>query len=333
MSLIRIIFAAVLLLVAPLAGAWTMHGHRAIADLVWLKLSPAARDAAWRILQTHPDFQRGLADQVPENSAEWSLPRLIFRESAAWPDTVRSYRDTDPAAWSRYHRGNWHWFNDLVWVSAEAEQALISRVEIDRAEDLPSMGEEPRNAVQAIKWTTAILGDPTVADEEQALALAWLLHVGADIHNPVHAVSLFGLPALGNEGDRGGNRICLDDLENWNLHSFWDLQIAGSRGEVDIDARGLLLARELTDEVAAMPIGDGSLWWRESVELARSVVYPQWLRLQAAARIDSDRCDVTSGRIRLSAAYREEARVVAMAQGAKSAVRLAAVLEDVLVSR
>ena len=58
------------------------------------------------------------------------------------------------------------------------------------------------------------------ADTTKAVALAWLLHLVGDIHQPLHCSSRVTPDEALPRGDAGGNTFRLDD--NRNLHGYWD---------------------------------------------------------------------------------------------------------------
>ena len=59
----------------------------------------------------------------------------------------------------------------------------------------------------------------TGTDEEEAIYLAWLMHLIGDIHQPLHC---------SDNRDRGGNEVRLDFFgRNMNLHSVWDGGLLG----------------------------------------------------------------------------------------------------------
>ncbi|HEY0779726.1 MAG TPA: S1/P1 nuclease [Gemmatirosa sp.] len=57
--------------------------------------------------------------------------------------------------------------------------------------------------------------------ESRAIALAWILHLVGDVHQPLHTASR--VTADAPQGDRGGNAVQLiDDGRPTNLHAVWD---------------------------------------------------------------------------------------------------------------
>jgi hypothetical protein len=76
-------------------------------------------------------------------------------------------------------------------------------------------------ASQAIELCSKVLGDTMSAPTDRALALCWIGHLVADVHQPCHAGSLYmeGVFIEAN-GDRGANRIFTK--QNRNMHALWD---------------------------------------------------------------------------------------------------------------
>ncbi len=132
--------------------------------------------------------------------------------------------------------------------------------------------------------------------------------------SPLHAVSRFTreLPT----GDMGGNRVrlCTSPCRE-ELHFFWD----GALGHGS-PTEALALARELPTPVTHL-IADTRIqdWVDESGRIARGVVYGPPIGSGA-------------GPYALTAAYREQARVVARAQVALAGRRLAVLLNTALRS-
>ena len=81
------------------------------------------------------------------------------------------------------------------------------------------------NLVQALETLTQNWCGAT--DAQRALSLAWITHLTADVHQPLHATALYAFPAFirADRGDRGGNDILVvgaSPLRADNLHALWD---------------------------------------------------------------------------------------------------------------
>ncbi len=133
-----------------------------------------------------------------------------FREAATWPDVVKSPRN--PLERTEDHH-NWHYVD----------------YPLDRdGKDGPRPPEQwdghsvPTDLLQAMQMVTAAAPRPGHAAPRQAIDLCWVMHLVGDVHQPLHAVSLYSntYPT----GDQGGNLIHVgtDGNPDTNLHSVWD---------------------------------------------------------------------------------------------------------------
>ena len=108
---------------------------------------------------------------------------------------------------------------------------------------------DPANLIQAMQKVTTEFKDPATKDDRRAIDICWIEHLIGDIHQPLHAVSLYS--ADYPDGDRGGNSIHIrtDSNPNMNLHAFWD----------DIEGvTGPRLPRQPGDDPqAGRPAGEG----------------------------------------------------------------------------
>ena len=111
-------------------------------------------------------------------------------------------------AWHVYHHPTWH-YADFYWD-----------VENRQPRDIPGTGPDSLNAVERIVALRATLVDSSAADTTRAVALAWLLHLVGDVHQPLHCSSRVTSEDPFPRGDRGGNTFALD--AGHNLHAYWD---------------------------------------------------------------------------------------------------------------
>lgn len=69
--------------------------------------------------------------------------------------------------------------------------------------------------------------------ESKQWTFSTLIHVVSDLHQPMHATSLYS--SKFPKGDRGGNRFKITEMKTKNLHQLWDsvLELFSSRNETD----------------------------------------------------------------------------------------------------
>lgn len=171
-------------------------------------------------------------------------------DASCWPDQVRDQPE--------FHRGPWHYLNQPLWLDGEA-----------RLVDNPGQG------LWALNAATRTVKDRQASARERAIALAWVIHLVGDLHQPMHAVT--GFTETFPEGDRGGNRVVVRlGKTPTNLHGFWDS--AGGlywRG-ANRQRLGSIVAG-ITVEYPAGPAAEvrsPNVWASESYALARDLAYP-----------------------------------------------------------
>ena len=285
------------LALAPAAGAWWDAGHETVAALAWRRL-PAAKRTAWAdILRRHPRYAEDFLAAMPPAIAaaggdegravrdEW-----LFRRASVWPDVVRDYDVPDRR--DAFHRGTWHYVNIPLYLTAADEAGVAAKLAAGEAvapnvafevppaagPDDARGGEPGMNVVQALQYNLGVALDEARPDPERAVALCWVLHLGGDVHQPMHAVALFS-DSLLPEGDKGGNDVAVLETPGQpgrNLHAVWDAA-PGQRftaEEVTANTARLLADPGLSAAGAtAAETRDPRAWARESRELARWAVY------------------------------------------------------------
>jgi len=257
-------FAATLALsaLAPRAAyAWDDLGHMVIVRIAWGRLSPAVRDRVTAILSQAP-ADAGLAELRPEAGGERDF--LFAALASTWPDLIR--RD-EPAARHAYHHGDWHYTN-FAW-----------RVEADRTiTTLLAPAPNAVNVVEELARLSAVIRDPSTSAAERAVALAWILHLAGDLHQPLHASSR--ISAADPAGDHGASNFMLDSTTS--LHWYWDKVLTMRYPRLEGESRERWVARVADDVLAntarqssAAAIGslDFTGWARESLALAQQEVY------------------------------------------------------------
>ena len=178
----RKFWATLLLLALPLAAAraWDEGTHRLIDTLAARQLRPEAVQKIEALLP--------LLDTRFHNGRPYDIVT-----AGCWLDDMRGLGKANP--WARWH------YIDIPCTGG-------------RAVSLPP----PPHALSALDEATGILRNRDADPGARAEALAQIMHIVADIHQPLHTAT---------RGDRGGNDVRIAPLlENGaapsNLHAFWD---------------------------------------------------------------------------------------------------------------
>jgi hypothetical protein len=201
---------------------------------------------------------------------------------ASWADDVR--RDQPNTA-------PWHYVN----------------IEITDSAYVPARDCRENNCiVAALETQIAVLSDHSRSDADRATALRWVVHLVADIHQPLHA---------GERGDRGGNDIKVTfNGKRTTLHALWDSGLLLSYGQTDGE-----MVRDILNEVGRRTDLAGLLatrpqqWATGSHNQARDYVY----------RYLPPSLDITPE-------YAEGARPIIRERLLRAGIRLAQVLENAL---
>jgi len=283
----RKIFLITALLAIPAAAsqAWDESGHLLIGEIAARKLRPEAVQKIESLLPLlDPRFNEGR----PYNLVTAGL----------WLDDQRG-RGKKANPWSR-----WHYI------------------------DVPCAGNSfveppPPHALWALDQATDVLRSKNAEPKARAEALAQIIHIVGDIHQPMHTAT---------RNDRGGNDVPLAPLippnpGPSNLHAFWDAacRYDAKQGQItelcprlrrfdSVDAPGIA-----TGETPAVPASQHPWrqWARETHTIACENGWPK----EAGNK---------SGPLQLTPAFVHASHEIALQQAAKAGTRLAALLNELL---
>jgi hypothetical protein len=319
-------FACAMAIVSTMAGspavAWNDTGHLAIAMAAYEALPQDVRARLDEVVGAFPRFRADLVAPSPDwvvGAPAVSQRRWYFAFASTWPDRARRFahvRDTRERAAlvRRYDRPTWHYVNLPTYLAPTDRRTLALPSPPLAAHE--STRDANLNIVQALErlerdWRNA------ATDAERALALAWIAHLVADLHQPLHATALYAVGVL-EKGDRGGNLIAVGSRDD--LHGLWDAALGSGRRQQDLERA----RRALKTGTAAAPAAiDFAAWARESRTLADAYVYPAGLRTS----LESQRRSAARLEVSIDDRYRDGMHALARERGALAAVRLAAVLQ------
>lgn len=312
--------AAVLVACLPVdrvAEAFSDTGRHVIAVLAFNSLEPDGREEVIRILRANPRFEEDFMPPASIESDPAAVARWQIGVAGEWPDVIRSVPSL--------RRPTWHDQLGATLAIGEGDTPADPGTLPDDA-TLESQG---LHVIQAIELCRKVYGDASRSDEHRAIALCWLCHLVADLHQPCHAGSLSFEKAF-PEGDRRGTNIRVTNGRN--LHAVWD-RLLGRKArpgdvrrrvaEIGADPALVLAGLQAVDEREDM---DPKHWMQESRQAALRYVYtPEVLRaVTANERGLTDRVETLT----LSAEYLQNAGRVARYRAAQAASRLARILTE-----
>ncbi len=250
--------------------AWDDVGHKITGYIAWQRMSPTARENVIKLLRSAPEDSHLSAFYLQYGPKTEAAKKLdYFTLVPTWADIVRDR--TFPNRFAKYHKSNWH-YSDTFWRQVEGKAQLIT----DRKGD-------GQGVAKLIEFEAA-MRDTKAAGPDKALAIAWFLHIGGDLHQPLHTSGRH--TDREPEGDLGGNMFLLSPEgtrreDQLNLHWFWDsivgrnLPVIAGQCEEDYIrtvAESFMLRHPFAAQ-SDLALGRYADWQQESFRLANSDVF------------------------------------------------------------
>ncbi|MDQ3489850.1 MAG: S1/P1 nuclease [Pyrinomonadaceae bacterium] len=259
--------------------AWDDVGHKITAYIAWQSMSPRARENVIKILRAAPEDSHLAAFYKSYGSEpEDTRKREYFMLVSTWADIVRDRAFEN--RYQKYHKGPWH-YSDTFWRQVDGKAQILTGF------------EEGGQGVTRLFESEKILRDAGRSNAEKAIAIGWIMHIGGDIHQPLHASAR--VTDLEPKGDQGGNLFLLTPQgtarENQvNLHWFWDsivgrnIPLRGEtceRGYIEPIAQNMMKKYPYSKMQNRLSLGKYDSWQAESFKLNPTMVYsPDLIRGQ-----------------------------------------------------
>ena len=276
MSKIKILFLliACFVLTVP-AFAWDDAGHKLSGYIAWQQMTPAARERAIKILRSAPEDADLSVFYLQDSRSEAARQRELFMIATTWADIVRD-RDFK-VRYEKYHKSDWH-YADTFWRTTNGRVEIIN-----------DMNEPKGKAVEQLFAFDKVLRSASASDADKAVALAWVLHLGGDIHQPLHTSAR--VTETEPKGDQGGNLFLLTPNgtprnEQVNLHWFWDSivgrNIPRKNDACDADYLPAIADAMMKKYPSAkmqnrLKLGQFNEWQQEGFKIASTEVFPPTL--------------------------------------------------------
>ncbi len=186
MKKVVILLSFYCLYLSPLQ-AWNAEGHRVVAHIALDNMTATAKA---RFQVAHPILDKNKSPAT-------------FIEAAVWFDTLRSLQ--------------------LKNIGSMHDVEVPIAIAIDMDMDSMPVNNVPYVPHGLMAYTAArdMLLNGEQGALEQAVALRILLHVTADLHQPLHAATR--ITRKYPKGDAGGNKTRLPKNKiSRNLHTYWD---------------------------------------------------------------------------------------------------------------
>lgn len=259
---------AALFSTTPLVQAWDYFGHNVIGTITWEQMDPSTRDAVTQLLLKAPP-DSALPALFPAGARPLETKkRVLFVRAQGWADLVRD--ELWPERKAKYDHPEWHYVNRF-WAEGPSGPRR-----------LPERGTAGELVIRLDEMRRKLTEDSARhADPERAIALAWVLHLVGDVHQPLHSSAR--VESVDPDGDRGGNDFLLDDVEAPNLHAFWDSILDRTRRQAPGESYFAWVQR-VADEIMRLYPRDGFAtelrvdnideWSKQAAVIAMRSAYP-----------------------------------------------------------
>lgn len=297
-------------LISP-AEAWDHLGHMIVAASAYDQLKPEVQEKVSTLLRLNPQYATWVA-----NSPKNDHPRIAFLGASRWADDIKG----DPAyKQDGKHEGNRPSGRKAarnIGYSDKLQHKYWHFINVPFSPDNTRLADPPTpNAKTQIALFRKTLKSSTGSSYLKSYDLVWLIHLVADVHQPLHATSRFDKAHL--KGDDGGNgvMVCSRPCQTKEkLHAFWDDLLGVSTDTTTaIDKARQLPAAD--PQLAS--ISDEGIWVQESFEAAQTHVYVSPI-------------EVGVGPYEVTESYRAAAQELAAQRLALAGARLANLLNDAL---
>jgi hypothetical protein len=260
-----------LLAIARPAPAFHERGHMAIVLIAYRQLDDAHKLQIQSLLKAHPHYAEFLSSAKP---ADALLDEWVVMQASIWPDWVKkAYREPEKG----FNFPNHHYVNVPIKRLDGVSEDTVKKIE-QNAADLPKSESSGRILVEYPHWLESYR-NPSIEPAKRAVALCWVIHLLGDIHQPLHAATLFTRNTP--KGDLGGNLSFVKwQSKPTNLHFIWDAMAGWGELQsptmsqysiVDLMTRDFLQRYQVSaEERAVLSMTD---WAKESTAIAEKDAY------------------------------------------------------------
>jgi hypothetical protein len=260
---------------SPNILAWDDVGHKLTAYIAWERMTPRTREKVTQLLQNAPEDSDLSVFYPPDSRSEAARQREHFMLAAYWADIVRDRKFAVRS--KKYHQSNWHYF-DSFWTVENGQLKILEKAEEDGGKAVPKLFEFEK-----------ILRDTAVSDADKSIALAWVMHLTGDIHQPLHCSAR--VTPEEPKGDQGGNLFLLTPKDTprerqQNLHWFWDSIVKNNVTRKNDEPDAIYLANigkkimkkhSFEKLQGRLRLGKYDDWHKEGMQIAASQVFPATL--------------------------------------------------------
>lgn len=233
----KIVVTLICLMSVNFLLAWGANGHRIIAAICERHLNDAAKEEIQKF-----------------------LGKDYLAELATWPDYVRSEKGWDFA--EKWHYTTVHPDQTVAEVRNYYQRDSSINDAIEAIVLMKDILSDDQKAIDYLEFQMQKHKARPFGNSTKATALAFLVHLIGDIHQPLH---------VGKNRDLGGNKISvLFFSERTNIHSVWDTKII-EHEKLSYTEFARFIDKLSPDEMNACQAATINDWANESIELREKI--------------------------------------------------------------
>ena len=249
------------------AAAWGDLEHMMVGAIAYDRLTPEVQERVIALLRLNPQYAAWVAD-VPEQETA----RIAFLRASRWPDDIKSDRAYKQDGERGGNRPSGETAARNIGYADQLMHKYWHFVDLPFSPDSTALLDPPvPNARTQIALFRTTLTSSAASSDLKSYDMVWLIHLVADVHQPLHAASRFD--KAHPQGDDGGNAVLVCSAscqKQEKLHAFWD-HILGVSTDTAIAIEKAKQLPAADPQLAS--IHDEAVWIRESFEAAQARVY------------------------------------------------------------
>lgn len=241
------------------AVAWNDHAHMISAAVAWDRLDDIQKSKITHLLEQHPEYTNAWKAAYQSHKNLLPLGKFLMMRASVWPDEIKKKSNLNYV----YNRPEWHYI----------VQKLYFDKTIDKNNPEVKKSKNGEDIVWAINHCLASISNKVLSKPLRAVYFSWLIHLTADIHQPLHTCALFDNDKL-KKGDRGGNLIYIaTSSDTTSLQNYWDEILGSSKDTRKVLQQGFIYRKEVPFTPIYVEQMNPENWAKSSFILAKNKAY------------------------------------------------------------
>lgn len=255
----RAVLRSLLIFLPHISLAWNESGHNTSGAITYYYLkahNPSKIEMVVNVLKQHPWYNTPKWQNKLAGLSVEQKNIALFMLASTFPDDAR-----EDDVFGGRDRSKWHYV-DYPFVP-------------DGSSVNGKQPEQPNAQDVLLRLLVTVRKERNPA--QKAIDICWLFHIIQDVHQPLHAASLFD--ERHRDGDKGGNftYIIFNDAQrSVKLHSYWDKLVSGNFSNIPEKAKRLLgMSQYQESRFSELKNNRGVSDWvlKESFVIAKEVAY------------------------------------------------------------